>query len=140
MDPRFETLAKNIISYSCRVEKGENVLINCNGTSAFPLVKALVREIYKVGAYPFVDIHSNIIDRELISGCSEKQFKDIVKIDNKRMDMMDAYIGIGCNDNTSELADVPGDKMSVYSRVYANPVLETRLKKKIGRASCRERV
>ena len=130
MDPRFETLAKNIISYSCRVEKGENVLINCNGTSAFPLVKALVREIYKVGAYPFVDIHSNIIDRELISGCSEKQFKDIVKIDNKRMDMMDAYIGIGCNDNTSELADVPGDKMSVYSRVYANPVLETRLKKK----------
>lgn len=130
MDPRFETLAKNIVSYSCSVEKGENVLINCNGTAAFPLVKALVREIYKVGAYPFVDIHSNIIDREFIAGVSEEQFAKITEIDNARMDIMDAYIGIGCNDNTAELSDIPGDKMSIYSRLYSNPILETRLKKK----------
>lgn len=130
MDPRFITLAKNIVNYSCKVEKGEKVLINCNGTSAFPLVKALVREVYNVGAYPFVDIHSNVIDRELIKGCSEKQYKEIAEIDRKRMDLMDAFIGIGCNDNTSELADVPGEKMSIYGRNYSNIILETRLKKK----------
>ncbi|MGN1319326.1 MAG: aminopeptidase [Lachnospirales bacterium] len=130
MDSRLETLAKNIVNYSCKVQKGENVLINCNGTSAFPLVKALIREIYKVGAYPFCDIHSNIIDREIISGASEDQFSKITAIDNMRMDMMDAYIGIGCNDNTSELADVPSDNMGIYNRVYSNPILETRLKKK----------
>lgn len=130
MDTRFETLAKNIVNYSCKVEKGENVLINCNGISAFPLVKALIREIYNVGAYPFVDIHSNVIDRELIKGASEGQYSKITAIDNARMEMMDAYIGIGCNDNTSELADVPSDNMSIYNRIYSTPILETRLKKK----------
>lgn len=130
MDSRLEVLAKNIVNYSCRVEKGENVLINCNGTSAFPLVKAIIREVYNVGAYPFVDIHSSIIDRELIMGASEEQYSQIADIDNKRMGIMDAYIGIGCNDNTAELADVPGENMGIYSRIYSNPILETRLKKK----------
>ena len=42
MDSRFEVLAKNLVNYSCRVQKGEKVLIGCNGTSAFPLVKAII--------------------------------------------------------------------------------------------------
>ena len=130
MDSRFEQLAQNLINYSCHVEKGERVLINCNGTSAFPLVKALIREIYKVGAYPFVDIKSNIIQRELLIGCSEEQFEEIKEIDNARMALFDAYIGIGCNDNTSELADVPGEKQTIWSKCYDNAILETRLKTK----------
>ena len=130
MDSRFIELAKNIVNYSCHVEKGEKVLINCNGTAAFPLVKALIREIYNVGAYPFVEIKSNVIQRELLMGCSEEQFDEIKEIDNARMALMDAYIGIGCNDNTSELADVPGEKQSVWARCYDNAILETRLKKK----------
>lgn len=130
MDPRFEALAKNIVNYSCRVEKGENVLINCNGTSAFPLVKALVREVYNAGAYPFVDIKSNIIDREIMSQAKEGQFEKVAAVDTARMELMDAYIGIGCNDNTAELADVPSDNMSIYEREYINPILDARLKKK----------
>ncbi len=130
MDSRLETLAKNIVGYSCKVEKGERVLISTNGTSAFPLVKALIREIYNVGAYPFVDIKSNIIQRELMMGCTAEMFDEIKEIDDARMALMDAYIGIGCNDNTSELADVPGEKQSIWSRDYDNKILETRLKKK----------
>ena len=95
MDSRLETLAKNIVSYSCKVEKGERVLISTNGTSAFPLVKALIREIYNAGAYPFVDIHSNIIQRELMMGCSAEMFDEVKEIDDARMALMDAYIGIG---------------------------------------------
>ena len=130
MDSRFETLAKNLVNYSCRVEKGEKVMINCNGTSAFPLVKALIREIYNVGAYPFVEIKSNVIQRELLMGCSKEMFNEIKEIDNARMAMFDAYIGIGCNDNTSELADVPGEKQAIWSKEYDNAILETRLKTK----------
>ena len=116
MDSRFETLAKNLVNYSCRVEKGEKVMINCNGTSAFPLVKALIREIYNVGAYPFVEIKSNVIQRELLMGCSKEMFNEIKEIDNARMAMFDA--------------DVLGEKRAIWSKVYDNAILETRLKTK----------
>ena len=92
MDSRFEVLAKNLVNYSCRVQKGEKVLIGCNGTSAFPLVKAIIREVYAVGGYPYVDIHSNVIERELLMGASKEQYEPLAEIDAKRMDMMDAYI------------------------------------------------
>ncbi len=130
MDSRLETLAKNIVGYSCKIKKGERVLISSNGTSAFPLIKALIREVYSVGAYPFVEIKSNIIQRELMMGCSPEMFDEIKEVDDARMALMDAYIGIGCNDNTSELADVPGEKQAIWSKDYDNKILETRLKKK----------
>jgi aminopeptidase len=131
MDSRFETLAQGLVNYSCRVQKGEKVLIGCNGFSAVPLVKAIIREVYKVGGYPYVDMGSNVIQRELLMGASEEQYNAIAEIDAKRMDMMDCYIGIGCNDNTAELADVPSEKNEIYSRCYSNPVhMDVRLKKK----------
>lgn len=71
MDSRFEVLAKNLVNYSCRVQKGEKVLIGCNGTSAFPLVKAIIREVYAVGGYPYVDIHSNVIEKRAFNGCKQ---------------------------------------------------------------------
>lgn len=67
--------------------------------------------------YPYVDIHSNVIERELLMGASKEQYEPLAEIDAKRMDMMDAYIGIGCNDNTSEMADVPSDKLAVFQSI-----------------------
>ncbi len=131
MDDRFIKLADNLINYSCRLKKGERVLISSNGFGALPLVRALIKEAYRVGAYPYVDIHSSIIQRELLLGASREQYEPLAEIDGKKMDMMDAYIGIGCNDNTAELADVPSDKMSLYSSVYSKHVHnDIRLKKK----------
>lgn len=131
MDSRFEVLAKNLVNYSIKLKSGEKVLIGCNGTSAFPLVKAIIREVYKVGGFPYVEIKSNIIERELLMGATDDLYKNVAELDAKKMDLMDAYIGIGCNDNTSELSDVPSEKMSIYSKNYVNPVhMDVRLKKK----------
>lgn len=52
MDQRIEILAKNLVTYSCKVQKGEKVLIECFGDSPKNLVKALIKEIYKAKAYP----------------------------------------------------------------------------------------
>ncbi|MBQ7264722.1 MAG: aminopeptidase [Firmicutes bacterium] len=131
MDERITKLAKNIVNYSCKVQKGESLLIGCNGTSAFPLVKEIIKQTYEAGGYPYVDIKSNTVERQLLMGASEEQYKRIAEIDAKRMDLMDCYVGIGCNDNTSELADVPAEKMAIYSKNYVNPVhMDVRLKKK----------
>ena len=130
MDPRFEQLAKNIVNYSCKIQKGERVLIG-SGVNAMPLIKAIIREIYKAGAYPYVDISSNVIQRELLLGASKEQYDFIAKVDAEKMQGMDAYIGIGCYDNTAELADVPAEKMDIYNMYYSKPVHhDIRLKKK----------
>ena len=122
MDPRNETLAKNLVEYSCRVQKGEKVLISSNGLSDMPLVKAIIKAVYKAGGIPFADIRSNSVERELLMGATEEQYKLLAEVDSLKMKQMDAYIGIGANDNTAELADVPSEKMDLYEKIYSKAV------------------
>ncbi len=130
MDPRIKTLAENIVNYSVKVQKNEKVLINSNGLTCLPLVKALVKEIYKAGGIAYVDLLDSAVTRELIMGATEEQWKFLAEIDIKKMEGIDAYIGIGANENTAELADVDGKKMDMYTKLYQRPVTDVRLKKK----------
>lgn len=131
MDKRFETLAKNIVNYSCRIKKGEKVLIGAGGTDCITLVRALIKEIYSVEAIPYVEFTHNSIQRELLLGATEEQLKLLADVDAKKMEQMDAYIGIGAQPNTAELADVPAEKNELYGRVYSKKVHhDIRLKKK----------
>ena len=41
MDPRIEQLAYNLVHNSCRLQKGEKVMIHQNGIHPAPLVKAI---------------------------------------------------------------------------------------------------
>ena len=50
-DPRIETLARNLIGFSCNVQRGENVLIETYG-DCDALLLALIRETYAAGANP----------------------------------------------------------------------------------------
>lgn len=131
MDSRIIKLAENLVNYSCKIKKGEKVLISSNGLTDINLVRALIKEVYKVGGLPFVDISSNTIDRELLMNISEEQLKLLAEVDSIKMKQMDAYIGIGANENTSEMADVDSKKLDLYSKLYSKPVHhDIRLRKK----------
>lgn len=131
MDERITLLAKNLVNYSCRLKKGEKVLISSNGLTDMPLVKELIKQVYKIEAIPFVDISSNTIERELLLGASKEQLEILAEVDAKKMEKMDAYIGIGANENTSELSDVPSEKTDLYNKIYSKKVHhDIRLKKK----------
>lgn len=131
MDTRFKTLASNLVNYSCRLKKGEKVLISTGGYEATPLIRAIIKEVYKVGAIPFVDITHNSIQRELLLGCTKEQWELLAEVDAKKMEQMDAYIGIGAQSSSSELADVPSEKMDIYGKAYTKKVHhEIRLNKK----------
>ncbi len=129
MDQRAAELAKNIVGYSINVKEGEKVLINANG-DCLPLVKLLIKEIYKAGGVPYVDLGENSVTRELLLGSTEEQWRFLANIDMEKMKGMDAYIGIGANANQSELSDVPPEKLGIYTRLYQRPVTDVRLKKK----------
>ena len=122
MDERIKTLAKQLVHHSCRLQKGEKVLISCHGVHPIPLVKALIKEIYAVEAIPFVELSTNSIERELLLGATAEQQKLMAEVDSMRMKQMDAYIGVRGEDNLAEESDVPGDKLSLQTRLYSKPV------------------
>lgn len=119
MDQRILTLAHNLVNYSCRIQTGENVLISYTGDSPKPLVKALIKEVYKAGGHPFIEAIDPSIQRELLLGNDGQMLDMWSAIDLHRMEKMDAFIGIRASDNVTETADVPGEAMQAYMEKYA---------------------
>lgn len=129
VDKRIEKLADVLVNYSVSLKKGEKILIEAKGID-YMLVNAIVKEVYKAGGLPFVELFDNRITRELLMGQSEELAKLRAKYDGARMAEMDAYIGIRGGDNSFELSDVPADKMQAESEFYSHPVHhELRVKK-----------
>ena len=120
-DERFSTLAKNLINYSCNLKEGEKVLIEGIGECK-SLIKELVKEAYKAKAIPLVTLKDKEVDRELLMGASKEQLELMAKYEALRMKDMDAYIGIRSGSNSSELSDVPSEKLSLYSKHFSEPV------------------
>jgi len=122
MDQRIEILAKNLVTYSCRVQKGEKVLIESIGEDSKNLVKALVKEVYAAGGYPFVTIKDQSLTRELLKGMDQTQAELMAKYELERMKDMDAYIAIRGSENASELSDIDSAKMKIYTDYFMKPV------------------
>ncbi len=128
-DSRINKLADVLVNYSCSLKKGEKILIEAKGVD-YMLVNAIVKEVYKAGGFPFVEMYDNRVTRELLMGTSKEHAELKAKYDAFRMADMDAYIGIRGGDNCNELSDVPKDKMHAESEFYSHPVHhELRVKK-----------
>lgn len=127
-DPRLEKLADVLVNYSTRVQTGDNVLIYVIGEVS-ELVRAVIAKVYEAGGNPYVQLIDQQIQRELLLGVNEKQLEVMREADVAFMEKMDCYIGIRGSDNISELADVPGDKMQMYSKLFMRPVLDVRVPK-----------
>ena len=120
-DPRIQKLAYNLINYSCRLQKGENVLIESIGGND-DLARALIKEAYKAGGNPFLWLGDKAMDREIVMNCNVEQLKLRAEIDTALMSKMHAYVGVRGGANSSEMADVPADKMNDYMTHYWTPV------------------
>ena len=122
-DPRINKLAESLVNYSCKVNKNENVLIKVYGEGEeYNLVVALIKEIYKAGANPFVWNHNPQIMRELLKECNEEQIKLWAESDLALMRKMDAYIGIWGGSNNAENSSVRRENNQIYEKFYSNPV------------------
>lgn len=120
-DPRLNILAKNLVNYSLGVKKGEKVLIEAYEVDA-EFVVELVREVYAVGGYPFVEIFDRKILRALYMGTSKEHVQLKAKYALARMEDMDCYIGVRGGKNSYETSDVPAEKEELEARLYSYPV------------------
>ncbi|MDF9409754.1 MAG: Aminopeptidase 2 [Pelotomaculum sp. PtaB.Bin013] len=121
VDKRIRILAKNLVNYSCDLQVDEKVLIEAVGLET-PLVKELVREVYRAGGVPFVTIKDASVERAILLGATEKQMKSRAQYEADRMREMDAYIGIRSGNNFAEMSDVPAEKMYLYNKHFWNEV------------------
>ena len=122
-DSRIEKLAKTIVNYSCKLKKGEKILIKSYGEGdERNLVTAIINEAYKIGASPFVWNHDPHIMRELLKQCNEEQMKTWAKSDLMLMKEMDAYVGIWGGLNSAENSSVKMENNKIYEKFYLNPV------------------
>lgn len=121
IDPRVRQLAKNLINYSVQLGRGDKVLIEMFGPDR-AMLTCLVEEAYRAGGVPFVRMYDEPVRRALLMGATPEQLELMAKNDGDLMDQMDAYIGVRGGDNASELSDVPGEQMDLYTRLYNHPV------------------
>lgn len=126
-DPRIDHLARQLVRYSTKIKKGDNVLIDVFDAPEEVAI-ALIREIRLVRAKPFVNVHQSRIAREMGVGATEEQYQIIANHALEQMKSMDAYIAIRGSHNINELSDVPGQKMQMISSIM-RPVLNHRVNK-----------
>ena len=126
MDERVKKLADVLIQYSCDIQQGDNVLISYEGDVCKPLIKQLIKDIYKAGAFPYVEIRDTSISREITLGCRENQLDFMKDYKLAQMHGMQAYIAVIAGNNASEMADVPADKINLSNRLL-KPVQDYRV-------------
>lgn len=120
-DPRIDLVAKNLIHHSIRLQKGEKVLI-AGTDGALPLLRALVKETYAIGASPFIKYSNMELTRELLMENNEEQIKILAESDLVIMREVDAYISINSPSNSANLSQVPAERMNLYKIHYMTPV------------------
>ncbi len=120
-DPRNARLAEVIVRHSTRLQPGEAILIEAFDV-ADGLVLDLVDAVHDARGVPIVFLRSNAVNRNLIAGGDEGQFQLQGEIELFQMQKVKAYVGLRGAHNSTELADVPGDRMSLYTKLVAHPV------------------
>ena len=128
MDSRVKKLSDVLVNYSCNLQKNEKILIDYEGECTKPLIKQIIKDVYAVGAKPFVNIRDSSVNREILLGCDEDQIKFQNEYLLAQMQGMDAYIAVRAGNNTSELSDVPAEKLNIYSK-FLRPTLDYRVGK-----------
>lgn len=116
-DPRIKKLAGQVMEYSVSLKPGEKVLIEA-WDDAEDFVDAFVKADQGLGAYPFVSLQSTRTMRRIIMDVSTEYMEAWFEYEAVRLKDMDAYICIQKKDNFSEYADIPTDKMAVYSEYH----------------------
>jgi aminopeptidase len=122
VDPRVTKLAEQLCSFSCELGPDDSVLIH-----AFDIpdevVAEFVRVAYTYGSKVFVRRESTMVRRAMMHGMTEANAAGHADIEKYEMERMTAYIALRGAHNNLELAEVPGEISSMWSKVYSTPVV-----------------
>jgi len=119
-DPRERKLARMLVNFSVRLQKGENCLIRATDVPV-SMVEELVAAVYEAGGNPQVQLWNQRVERAMAQGATDESLGVWADCDAYRMKKMDAYIGITGVANVRELASIPA-QVNRVSALYTEPV------------------
>ncbi|WP_297408225.1 aminopeptidase [uncultured Akkermansia sp.] len=125
-DPRFQALAAQLAGYSTSLRPGDRVLLELTDIPE-EMGIALIREVRKAGAMPFLRLNQSRLNREMLSGATEEQYGIIGRHRLAEMEDMDAFIEIRGGGNAFELSSVPQENMTAAMKAL-NPVSQRRIR------------
>ncbi|MEP2774805.1 MAG: aminopeptidase [Luteolibacter sp.] len=126
-DSRIDALATQLVGYSINLKKGEKVLLDLYDVPD-AIGIALIREVRKKKALPFVRTHQARLSREMLKGAEDEQYKILSRHLLAEMKDMDAYIALRGSNNICETSDVSAEKMQLAMK-RMRPVIDHRVKK-----------
>jgi aminopeptidase len=126
-DPRYAKLAKLLVEYSTELKRGERVLLDMiDVPDEFSI--QLIRAARRAGALPIIEARHTRLNRELLRDTNQEHAALLRDLELFRMKKVQAYIAVRGSGNANENADVPSERMALYSRV-TRPVLNYRVNK-----------
>jgi aminopeptidase len=124
-DLRYKKLAKLLVEYSTKLGKGDRVLLEMIDVPDDFSIE-LMRAARAVGATPIIEVRHTRINREMLRETNARHAGLVRDLELFRLKKVQAYIAVRGSDNTSENADVPSERMALYSRT-TRPVLNYRV-------------
>jgi aminopeptidase len=126
-DPRYTKLAKLLVEYSTALKRGDQVLLDMiEVPDEFSI--ALIRAARAVDALPVVEARHTRLNRELLRETDDQHAALVRDLELFRIRKMQAYIAVRGSANANENADVPADRIALFSRI-TRPVLNHRVGK-----------
>lgn len=126
-DPRYTKLAKLLVEYSTELKAGERIFLDMIDVPD-EFTVCLIRAVRAAGAIPLVETRHTRISREILMETDQGHAELVRDIEMFRMKRMQAYIAVRGSFNANENADVPGERMALYTKTL-RPVLNYRVNK-----------
>jgi aminopeptidase len=121
-DARIDRLAELLLDHSCRLQRGERILIESYDLPDPQLVCALVEGAAARGAVPLVTTKQNVVLRSLYRTATAESMQAAAAFEKARMESVQAYVGVRGSANSSQHADVPQERMDHYQLHWWQPV------------------
>ena len=102
MDERIKKLSETIVNYSVNIKENDRVLIQYENDNCKPLVKCLIKDIYKNKAIPFVKLLDNELSSLILENADIKTIDEMYKMKKYEVDNFDVFIRICYTENEFE--------------------------------------
>ncbi|HDL03907.1 MAG TPA: aminopeptidase [candidate division Zixibacteria bacterium] len=129
-DKRNAILAKNLIDYSVKLQKGETLYLEIKGIETLELGKEIIKYATEKGGMTFWYYNDESLARQFLMNATEEQMRIMADFHLDMMKKAKAYLGLRGSNNPFDLADIDPKQMEKFQKIFYKPVhLEERVKR-----------
>ncbi len=116
-------LAEKILTFSCELEEGQNVMLQLVGLNGIGLLRALAETARDMNTHPFIQVNDTEIQRMLVEKGDRDFWQQQAEEDQlPLMKKMDAFVGIRASQNIYEQSEASKESNNAYSEEFLKPV------------------